>query len=939
MSYAVGSLVKARRREWVVLPGSTDDLILLRPLGGTEDEVTGIYTPLERVEPARFDLPDPTQPGDYRSCRLLRDAIKLGFRSSAGPFRCFGKIAVEPRPYQLVPLLMALKLDPVRLLIADDVGIGKTIEACLIAREMIDRGEVERLAVLCPPALAEQWQSELREKFHLEAELVLPSTASRLERNCRVGQSLFDLYPMVIVSMDFIKSDRRRDEFLRTCPELVIVDEAHTCAADESTRSTRHQRHELVKGLASDKNRHLILVTATPHSGKEAVFRSLLALLDPDFANLPQDLSGKENETHRRRLAAYFVQRRRGDIQNYLDAKTSFPLREEVEVTYKLSQEYRSLFTKVLEFARQTVIDAQGSKKHHQRVQWWSALALLRSLASSPAAAAATLRARAAVADTETAEDADEVGRRTVLDLMDDESIEAVDVVPGSNTELDEAAISRRRLLELAREAEGIKGAKDEKIKKAIKILEELISSGYSPIVFCRFIDTAEYVADQIRSYFKKSVEVIAVTGNLPPAEREQRVRQLEQSEKRILVCTDCLSEGINLQERFDAVFHYDLSWNPTRHEQREGRVDRFGQPREKVRVVTYYGTDNQIDGIVLDVLIRKHKAIRHSLGISVPVPVDPNSVIEAIFEGLLLRGESASAEQQLLFEDFFKPKKEDLFNKWDSSVEREKRSRTVFAQETIKVEEVVRELDSARKAVGSGVDVAFFTKEVLKAHRAVVSNGKTIRVDLKESPRALREAIGNTEKFQACFELPAQSGQIYLSRTHPIVEGLASHVLDTALDSRSDSIARRCGVIRTRQVSQRTTVLLSRFRFHIITRRNNQERQLLAEDCQLLAFAGSSTSPEWLDASFIENLVLAEPDGNVVLEQAIEFLRKLLGSIDSIHPYLEQASQRRAKELLEAHRRVRVASRSTGVSHSVEPQLPVDLLGVYIYLPLAKTT
>ncbi|MCL5780969.1 MAG: ATP-dependent helicase, partial [Firmicutes bacterium] len=173
MSYAVGSLVKARGREWVVLPDSRDDLLVLRPLGGTEDEVTGIYLPLEQVEPARFDLPDPSKLGDYRSCRLLRDAVRLGFRSGAGPFRSFARLAVEPRPYQLVPLLMALKLDPVRLLIADDVGIGKTVEACLIARELLDRGEVRRLAVLCPPHLAEQWQTELKEKFHIEAELVL----------------------------------------------------------------------------------------------------------------------------------------------------------------------------------------------------------------------------------------------------------------------------------------------------------------------------------------------------------------------------------------------------------------------------------------------------------------------------------------------------------------------------------------------------------------------------------------------------------------------------------------------------------------------------------------------------------------------------------------------------------------------------------------------
>lgn len=213
MSFAVGSLVKARGREWVVLPGSETELLMVRPLGGTEDEVTGLLLPLEKVESAQFALPDPAQLGDYRSCRLLRDAVRLSFRSSAGPFRSFARLAVEPRPNQLVPLMLALKLDPVRMLIADDVGIGKTIEASLIARELLDRGEIERLAVLCSPQLATQWQGELRDKFHIEAEVVLPGTATRLERNCRLNESLFERYPFVIVSTDFIKSERRRAEF------------------------------------------------------------------------------------------------------------------------------------------------------------------------------------------------------------------------------------------------------------------------------------------------------------------------------------------------------------------------------------------------------------------------------------------------------------------------------------------------------------------------------------------------------------------------------------------------------------------------------------------------------------------------------------------------------------------------------------------------------
>jgi superfamily II DNA or RNA helicase len=942
-------LVKTRGREWVVLPDSEEDLLMLRPLGGTEDEVVGVYLPLESVEPAQFPLPTPEESGDFRSGRLLRDAVRLGFRSSAGPFRSFARIGVEPRPYQLVPLLMALKLDPVRLLIADDVGIGKTVEAGLIARELLDRGEVHRLAVLCPPQLAEQWQAELSEKFHIAAELVLPSTATKLERNCRVGQSLFDLYSFVVVSTDFIKTERRLAEFARTCPELVIVDEAHTCAYGGEGRSGRHQRQRLISGLAAAPNRHLILLSATPHSGNESAFRSLLTFLKPQFGALPEDLSGPQNEAYRRQLAGHFVQRRRADIRAYLHTDTPFPEREEKEETYRLSEAQKLLFDKALRFARETVLVREGDSlsagvtKVRQRVRWWSALALLRSLASSPAAAVATLRNRAANAEAETPEEADVLGRRSVLDLTEEEAAEGIDVTPGSDTGEDESAKrgARRRLLEMAREAEALMGEADAKLQRVIPLVRGLVAEGYSPIVFCRYIPTAEYVAAALRTALR-GVDVGAVTGSLPPTEREARVLALGQSAKRVLVCTDCLSEGINLQVSFDAVIHYDLSWNPTRHEQREGRVDRYGQPRKTVRVVTYYGTDNQIDGIVLDVLVRKHKAIRSSLGISVPVPVDSDSVVEAIFEGLLLRGSGGASQTQLSigFDDLMKQERDRFHQEWDNATAREKRSRTVFAQETIKPDEVAQELAAVRAAIGSGVDVASFMTQALRDMKAFVSpEGESVAFDLSETSQAVKEAMGGQTAIRARFALPVGKGETYLSRTHPITESLAAFVLDSSLDPLTVDDAflvrpARCGVTRTDAVTTRTTLLLVRFRYHIVTRRDGKETALLAEDLATLAFTGSPTNAVWLSEEQADALVAARPTGNVPADQAATFLQRVVDGFDSLTPHLEEVARERGEELLIAHRRVRTAARLAGVQYRVESQLPPDVLAMYVFLP-----
>ena len=470
--------------------------------------------------------------------------------------------------------------------------LEKTIEAALIARELLDVGDIRRIAVLCPPHLAEQWQDELSSKFHIDAELVLASTAARLERQLPVDRTIFDEHPYVIVSMDFIKSDRRLEEFLRTCPEFVIVDEAHTCV-EQAAGKGAHQRHRLVKGLADDPKRHLVLVTATPHSGKTDAFRSLIGLLDESFASLPENLGGEQNRPHRERLARHLVQRRRQDIRKY-ESDDPFPTREEPDndPTYELSTEYRDLFTRVLEFARETVNDPSGDGRR-QRIRWWSALALLRALASSPAAAAATLRTRSVTADSKDEAEADEIGERYVFDIGDDD-FDSADTVPGSDPD-EESDSTRKRLRKLADLADSLRGKSDAKMVGATTLIQQLLDDGHQPIVFCRFIETAYYVAEHLDQRLKGNVTVEAVTGRIPANERERRVNDLGQADKRVLVATDCLSEGINLQEWFTAVLHYDLPWNPTRLEQREGRVDRFGQKHPTVRVLTYYGSDNLI--------------------------------------------------------------------------------------------------------------------------------------------------------------------------------------------------------------------------------------------------------------------------------------------------------------------------------------------------------
>jgi superfamily II DNA or RNA helicase len=527
---------------------------------------------------------------------------------------------------------------------------------------------------------------------------VLSSTIQRLERDLPIGVSVFDRHHFTIVSTDFIKSDRRAADFELKCPEFVIVDEAHGCTLAGGVGRSRQQRFDLIRKIASNPKRHVVLVTATPHSGNEQAFRSLLGLLDEEFFDLPSDIAKEERDTVRRKLARHLVQRRRADIRHYLETDTTFPTRLDKEETYSFSPQYRALFDDILAFVREFVEEGSDDKRR-RRVRYWSALALLRCVSSSPTAAAATLRSRATVDSAET-EEIDEVGRQSVLDEDEGDAVSVLDLSPGAESESDSEG-TRRKLLAFAKRADSLQGASDLKLQGLIKELKSLLKDGFKPIVFCRFIDTAEYVCKQLREALSDRVRVEAVTGLLPSAEREGRIEALaKDGGEYVLVCTDCLSEGVNLQHAFDAVIHYDLCWNPTRHEQREGRVDRFGQKSPQVRVMTYYGRDNPIDGVILDVLIRKHKSIKSDLGVTVAVPSSSEQIAQTLFQGALFRERASGNDQPLLFEMGSNEKTliKEFHAAWENVREKERASRSRFAIAIWGVEERSRRTKNSHR-------------------------------------------------------------------------------------------------------------------------------------------------------------------------------------------------------------------------------------------------
>jgi len=307
-----------------------------------------------------------------------------------------------------------------------------------------------------------------------------------------------------------------------------------------------------------------------------------------------------------------------------------FPERQVGELTYRLTGGWSRLFEDVLDYCA-NVTRAAGDDAVRQRLTFWGTLALMRCVSSSPAAAAQALRTRMRTGQAiESDEDLDDKLFDGASDHLPDDDLE-----PAVAT--DDAGL--QGLVEKAERLAGLRG--DPKLALLVGHITQLLADGFNPVVFCRYVATAHYLHEHLtRTFRDASIEI--VTGEFPTEERLARVDALAQRTRRLLVTTDCLSEGVNLQHGHDAVVHYDLSWNPTRHEQREGRVDRFGQPKEIVRATILYGEDNPVDGAVLQVILRKAEKIRRELGVPVPLPDEGHTLTRALMKAVLLRGEGA---------------------------------------------------------------------------------------------------------------------------------------------------------------------------------------------------------------------------------------------------------------------------------------------------------
>lgn len=954
MEYKTGTLVEFRSRPWVVQQSSDKDLLIIKPLGGTDAETIGLYKPLygdklkTTVNSYNFRKPSSEDIGvnSYpEAARILYNACRLSFRDIAGPFQCLGRLSFEPRPYQMVPLILALKHQIIRLLISDDVGIGKTLESLLIAKELLDRKEIQRFAVICLPHLCEQWQNEIRDKFGLEVEIIRSSTISRLEKNMRANQNVFRDIPFQIISIDYIKSSDRKQMFLQHCPEFIIVDEAHTCAKPKGANKGQQLRHSLLSDLATT-DRHIVLLTATPHSGNMEEFQSVIGLLKPEFKHYTL-----EDAKQREELSHYFIQRRRADVKPYVGNDIIFPERVQFDQQYRLSNQYYALLMDIIDYVREGVKQAKTLKKQKQRYIYWDLLALIRGVMSSPDAGISMLKNKI----TKQSNDSDDA-------VEDDEKIfkfnDALkdgyindDVIPESYEQATNSDKTKFRSF-ISALMEIKENEQDSKVKELAKAIDFALNSGYNPIVFCQYIQTAEYckgiVEKHIRANKKyKDVAIEVITSKLTDEDRKMKIDELSKTPRHILVCTDCLSEGVNLQNGFNSVIHYDLPWNPNRVEQRNGRIDRFGQTEPEVSIFTLFDEENNpVDKIIMKVLYRKQEQIRKNLGIYIPIADNDSSLMENIMEEIIvLDTKQKFIHQPTLFdfEDFTETTEEHEL-RLQRAVEIEKKSHTYFAHNTkaMNPTRLVESLNEAKKVIGDVNDTRDFVVSELR-HAGINVKEDILPlcysfqlIELEDNLKSyFSRAIDKKGTVRISFASPTPKNYMYIGRNHSFVEDLSRGVVNDTING-GPLGACRAMVIETDMVDAATTILLMRVR-SVISETKQKDHQVVGEEMIFLGYKGKIENHDFISDEECRKLFLeSRATGDIeIAAQRTAFNRRLewVENENTLREHTDDIALERANNLVRSFAQYRTYL-TEAEYQVVNPVLPMDVIAAYVYMP-----
>jgi SNF2 family DNA or RNA helicase len=623
------------------------------PLGKVADEVLYRHDEprLEKVEEGRpwsFD-------GDGSKFRLVAEAHRIRLAHLFDPLLAVHSSLVEPLPHQITAVYEAmLPRQPLRFLLADDPGAGKTIMAGLLIKELIVRGDLRRCLIICPGSLAEQWQDELGRKFHLPFEIL---TNDKLEA-ARTGNWFLE-NNLAIARLDKLSRNEEVQQKLAAPDnryDLIVCDEAHKLAATFSGGEIKYTKRYQLARLASGLTRHFLLMTATPHNGKEEDFQLFLALLDGDR------FEGKFRDGVHQTDVSDLMRRMVKERLLKFDGTPLFPERIAYTVPFKLSLHEARLYKEVTEYVRQEFNRAEALANEKRAGTVGFALTILqRRLASSPEAIYQSLHRRreklearlreleilqrgsaatAALIETPalSADDVEDLEDAPVGELESAEE-EVLDQATAASTiaELKVEILTLAQLESLASEVR--RSGQDTKWRELSDLLRVLFSprcladrdgtfgspigTGSIPgpvtspsqklVLFTEHRDTLNYLDRKISTLLGRAESVVRIHGGMGREERRKAQESFRHDPQvQVLLATDAAGEGINLQ-RAHLMVNYDLPWNPNRLEQRFGRIHRIGQT--EVCHLWNLVADETREGDVYRRLLEKLEEARTALG------------------------------------------------------------------------------------------------------------------------------------------------------------------------------------------------------------------------------------------------------------------------------------------------------------------------------------
>jgi len=549
---------------------------------------------LYREDEVRVKVIDENLPwsfdADAKALRLVSEAYRIHLAHIFDPYLAVHTSEIEPLPHQISAVYQEmLSRLPLRYILADDPGAGKTIMTGLLIKELIVRGDLKHCMIVSPGNLAEQWQDELLRKFNLRFEIL---TNDRIE-SAATG-NIFTEVNYCIVRLDKLSRSEEIQEKLRrvTDWDLIVCDEAHKMSATVWGGEAKYTKRFLLGKLLGSITRHFLLLTATPHNGKEEDFQLFMSLIDPDrfegvvrSGNQAVDVSDVMRRLVKEELLKF-------------DGTPLFPDRFAYTVNYDLSPIEAELYTAVTDYVQQEFNRADKLNNERKTTVGFALTVLQRRLASSPEAIYQSLKRRRERLENRLAEE--RLGKRATeyslsyIDDLDDDDLPSGEAEDTEEQVTDQASAAST-IAELEAEIttlkhlEGMAGiartsGEDRKWKELSRLLQDdskmFGSDGLREklIIFTEHRDTLRYLTDKIRSLMTNESVVVTIHGGMLRDERRKMEELFKQDkEVRILIATDAAGEGINLQ-RAHLMVNYDLPWNPNRLEQRFGRIHRIGQ-------------------------------------------------------------------------------------------------------------------------------------------------------------------------------------------------------------------------------------------------------------------------------------------------------------------------------------------------------------------------